>query len=107
VFYFRTSNGVRKTRQPVRSAFAIFTQTICEGLVPAWYDENNMPVTYATELEAQREIADDLIEHLQQFLGGEREYHDAITVGDVILPVDVWPDGSISIEDGRSFGKRS
>jgi hypothetical protein len=80
---------------------------ICEGLVPAWYDETNFPVVYTTALEAQREIADDLMEHLQQFLDGEREFDDAISVDDFILPVDVWPDGSISIEDGSTFGKRS
>jgi hypothetical protein len=98
---------MRKLRQPVRSAYAIFTQTICEGLVPAWYDESNFPVIYATELEAQREIVDSLMEHIQQFLEGEREFDDAITVEDFILPVDVWSNGSISIEDGRTFGKRS
>jgi hypothetical protein len=98
---------MRNVRQPVRSAHAIFTQTICEGLVPAWYDESNFPVIYATELEAQREIADDLMERLQQFLKAEREFDDAINVDDFILPVDVWPDGSISMEDGSTFGKRS
>ncbi len=95
------------TRQPVRSAYAIFTQTICEGLVPAWYEESNFPVIYGTQLEAQREIADSIMEHLKQFLKGEREFDDAISVDDFILPVDVWPDGSISTEDGRVFGKRS
>jgi len=98
---------VLAARQPTRSAFVIFTRTICEGLVPAWYDEANFPVVYATELEAQREIADDLMEHLQQFMEGERDFDDAITVEDFILPVDVWPDGSISTEDGSTFGKRS
>ncbi len=94
-------------QQPTRSAFTIFTRTICEGMVPAWYDETNFPVVYATELEAQREIADDLMERLQQFLNGERAFDDAISVDDLILPIDVWPDGSISTEDGSIFGKRS
>lgn len=99
--------SVLDNRKPVRTGFAIFTRTICEGLVPAWYDESNFPVVYTTELDAQREIADDLMEHLQQFLVGEREFDDAISVDDFILPVDVWPDGSISTEDGSTFGKRS
>ena len=98
---------MRQAKQPVRSAYAIFTQAICEGLVPAWYGECDYPVIYATEREAQLEIADDLMIRLDQFMKGEREFDDAITVEDVILPVDVWPDGSISIEDGRTFGKRS
>lgn len=97
---------MQDTRQPIRSAYSIFTRTICEGLVPAWYDETNFPVVYATELEAQREIADDLVEHLQQFLSGDRDFEDAIKVDDFILPVDVWPDGSISIEGGSIFGIR-
>ena len=75
--------------------------------MPAWYDETNLPATYATELEAQREFADDLMERLQQFLDGERGFYDAIAIEDLILPVDVLPNGSISIEDGRTFGKRS
>jgi hypothetical protein len=94
-------------RQPVRSAFAIFTRTICEGLIPAWYDESNLPVVYASENEAQREMADDLMERLQRFLDGECAFDEAVSLDDFILPVDVWPDGSISIEDGSVFGKRS
>lgn len=89
-----------------RSAYAIFTQSLCEGLVPTWHDESNLPVIYATELEAQRDIAEDLMEQLRQFLDGSREFDDAITTEDFILPVQVWPDGSISTEDGRTFRKR-
>lgn len=107
MFYFGTQKDVRELRQPVRSAYAIFTRTICEGLAPAWYDEKNLPVVYATEFEAQREIADDLMEHLRQFLAGEREFEDAVSIDDFVLPVDVWPDGSISTEEGIVFGKRS
>lgn len=93
-------------RQPIRSAYAIFTRTICEGLVPACYDECNLPVVYTTELEAQREMAEELMIQLQQFLDGERDFDDAICTDDVILSVDVWHDGSISTEDGSIFGKR-
>ena len=98
---------MRNVRQPVRSAYAIFTQTICEGLVPAWYGEGDLPVVYSTEREAQLEIVDSLMENLRQFRDGEREFDDAISVDDFILPVDVWSDGSVTIEDGSTFGKRS
>ena len=101
------TSWVIDARKPARSGFAIFTQTICDGLVPAWYDGNNLPVVYATETEAQREIVDDLIEHLQQFLDGTREFEDAICVDEFVLPVNVWPDGSVSIEYGSVFGKRT
>ena len=98
--------GVLPAPPTAHSAYAIFTQTICEGLVPTWHDGSNLPVTYPTELEAQREIAGDLMEQLRQFLDGSREFDDAISNEDFILPVKVWSDGSISTEDGRTFGKR-
>lgn len=98
---------MRNVRQPIRSAYAIFTQTICEGLVPAWYGQGDLPVVYATERKAQLEIVDSLMENLRQFRDGEREFDDAISVDDFILPVDVWSDGSITIEAGSTFGKRS
>jgi hypothetical protein len=86
-------------------AFCIFIDTVCEGRTPAWHDEKNMPVVYPTIEAAQREIADDVIDKLRQFLAGERDFEDAMTVEDYILPVDVLPDGSILDEDGNCFGK--
>jgi hypothetical protein len=62
-------------------------------------------VIYESEPEAQKEIAEMIIEHLQQFLTGGREFEDAITTEDFILPVEVWPDGSISTETGFGFGQ--
>ena len=89
-----------------QSAYCIFIETVCEGRIPAWHDEKGMPVVYPTEEAAQREIADDVMEKLRQFLEGERDFEDAMTVEDYILPVDVLPDGSILDEDGNCFGKK-
>ena len=72
--------------------------------MPTWRDEQGVIVTYATQREAQIEIAEMLLEQLRQFLTGERDFHDASTTGDFILPVEVWPDGTIETEDGRRFG---
>src|SRR4051794_20750773 len=44
-----------------KAAFAIFMETICDGLIPAWYDDRGFPVVYETEREAQLEIADSMI----------------------------------------------
>ena len=63
------------------------------------------PIIYATEREAQIEIAEMLIEQLKQFVAGEREFDDALTTGDFILPVEVWPDGTIETEKGLRFGQ--
>ena len=73
-------------------------------MMPTWRDEHGVIVAYATEREAQIEIAEMLLEQLRQFLTGERDFHDASTTGDFILPVEVWPDGTIETEDGSRFG---
>jgi hypothetical protein len=73
--------------------------------MPACYDETDFPVVFPTELEAQREIAGNQLTRVQEFLDGEREFFDAMEVDEFVLPVKVWPDGSISIEGGHRFGK--
>lgn len=72
--------------------------------MPACFDETDYPVVYVTELEAQREIADNQLTRIQQFLDGERDFDDAITTDEFVLPVDVWPDGRVSAEDGCLHG---
>ena len=73
--------------------------------MPACYDETEYPVVFPTEREAQCEIADSQLILIQQFLDGERDFDDAISTDEFVLPIDVWPDGSISTEDGRLYGK--
>ncbi len=90
-----------------RPAFSIFCMTVCDGVVPAWWDEGGWPVVYESENEAQKEIAELLIGQLRDFLEGGREFEDAITTGDFILPVTVWPDRSIVTENGVRFGRRT
>jgi len=87
-------------------AFCIFIETLCQGRIPAWHDEKYMPIVYPTIEAAQREIADEVMEKLQQFLDGERDFEDALAVEDYILPVEVLPDGSVQDEDGNCFGKK-
>lgn len=89
-----------------RSAFAIFTVTVCDGLIPAWHDEHGYPVTYKTEREAQLEIADMLMENLTQFIAGERDFAGAVSCEDFILPIEIWPDKTIQTDCGHRFGKR-
>jgi len=93
----------RKTK--VRAGYAIFSPMFFQRNMPACYDETDYPVVFPTELEAQREIADTQLTRIQEFLDGERDFEDAISTDEFVLPVVVRPDGSISTEDGRSFGK--
>ena len=86
----------------LRNGFCIYTVTFCQGPVPVVSDENGYCV-FETELEAQKEIVDNQITRLQQFLDGEREYEDAITVDEYVVPVTVHPDGVITDETGNRF----
>lgn len=94
-----------ESTQPLRDGFCIYIDTLCQGPVPAVSDENGY-IVFATELEAQREIVDHQITRLRQFLDGERDYEDAISVDEFVVPVTVQPDGKIVDEDGRCFGPK-
>src|SRR5690349_9694168 len=89
----------------LRNGFCIYINTFCQGPVPVVSDENGY-VIFETALAAQREIVDILQIHLQEFLDGEREYEDAITVEEYVVPVTVHPDGAITDEDDRCFGPK-
>jgi len=92
-------------QQPIRSGYAIFRSYLFQSTVPACYDETDFPVIYATELEAQREIADNQLTRIRGFLDSERDCADAIAIDEFVLPVNVWPDRRVSTKDGRLFGK--
>lgn len=96
---------MQEFQQPIRSGYAIFCPTIFQGTMPACYEEDH-PVVFATEREAQSEIADNQLTRIQQFLDGERDFEDAITTDEFVLPVTVWPDRSISTANGRKYGKQ-
>ena len=85
--------------------FAFTSILFAKGAVPVVSDENGY-VVFETELEAQREIVDSLMIHLEQFLDGQRDYEDVITVEEYVVPVTVHPDGTITDEDGRCFGPK-
>jgi len=92
-----------QTSTTLRDGFCIYINTFYQGPVPVVSDDNGY-VVFATELEAQKEIVDNQMTRLQQFLDGEREFEDAIEVEEYVVPVTVHPDGKIVDEDGRCFG---
>ena len=49
-------------------------------------DGEDKYIVFATEEEAQREIVDHAMTRLQQFLDGERDYDDAITIEEYLVP---------------------
>lgn len=93
--------------QTVRDGYCIYIDSVVEGQTPLWWDEQGKPVVYDSVEAAQREIADDLIDRLEQFMRGERDFEDAITVEEYAVPVSVFADGSITDEDGNYFAVRA
>src|SRR5882724_5110586 len=90
----------------IRTGFCIYIDTLCQGPVPVVSDGEGKYIVFETEVEAQREIVDNAIIRLKQFLEGERDFDDAITVEEYVVPVTVDPDGMITDEDGNYFGPR-
>lgn len=88
----------------IRKGYCIYINTFFQGPVPVLSDGEDKYVVFDTELEAQKEIVDNLVTLLQQFLDGERDFDDATTVEEYVVPVTVHSDGVITDEDGRCFG---
>jgi len=88
----------------LRNGFCIYVNFLFQGPAPVLSDGDDKYVVFETELEAQKELVDNQMTRLQQFLDGERDFEDAMTVEEYIVPVCVHPDGVITDEDGRSFG---
>lgn len=88
----------------LRDGFCIYINTFFQGPVPVVSDGDGKYVVFDTELEAQKEIVDNQMARLRQFLDGERDFDDAMTVEEYIVPVTVHPDGVIVDEAGNCFG---
>ncbi len=94
-----------------RRGYCIFIDTVFQGAVPSVSevdgddpDASGIISVFPTEREAQLEIADFIMTRLQQFLDGERDFDDAITVDEYVVEVDVLPDGRIVDAHGNRFG---
>ncbi len=84
--------------------FCVYITSVGEGRVPSVRGEHGLAYVFETEEEAQREIAENAMTRLQEFMDGERDFEDAITVEEYVASVTVNPDGSIVDEFGRPFG---
>ena len=95
----------------IRKGDCIFVDTLYQGSVPnvkdSGPDDLERVCLFPTELEAQREIADYMITRLQQFLDGERDFEDAVTLEEYVVEVDVFPDGTMVDADGNRRAQRT
>jgi hypothetical protein len=85
-----------------RHGFCIFINTVFQGCVPSVFDDDG-PVVFPTRMEAEREIAEFAMIRLREFLDGQRDFDDAITVEEYVVEVDVLTNGSITDEHGNHF----
>ena len=88
----------------LRTGFCIYMDTFFQGPIPTVSDGDDKYVVFETEREAQKEIVGCMIIRLRQFLDGERDFEDAITVQEYVVPVTVHPDGVFTDEAGNCFG---
>lgn len=72
-----------------KRGYCIYIDTVIDGPVPLEHDATGRAIVYATREEAERSIAEDVIDALQQFLDGERDFDDAMTVEQYVVEVEV------------------
>ncbi len=91
--------------------FCIYINTLSQGPVPSVKESSPNDAAnahericvFSTEREAQLEIVDLMMTRLQEFINGEREFDDAVTLEDYVVDVEVYPDGVIVDADGNVF----
>ena len=76
-------------------AYCVFIDTLAEGSVPSVRNELNQPYLFETKHDAEREIAENAMTRLKEFLDGERDFEDATTIEEYVTCVDVIPDGRV------------
>lgn len=81
--------------------------TVFQGVIPTVTDGDGHYVLFDTQLEAQKEVVDHHMTKLRQFLDGERDYEDAITVDEYVVRVEIRPDGTFLDEHGRVFSSKA
>lgn len=96
--------------KPAQNCWIIVTPTICQGDVPAYWGEGDKPITYATEREAWKEVADTQIMMLQNFIDDEDCDEDEVPefeVEDYVIACNVHPDGVITTDHGVFFDPKT
>ena len=84
--------------QPVALGYFVMIDTLCEGSVPSVFDDSGAPFLFQSQREAELEIVENMIERLQDFIRGERDFDDAITLEEYVVDVSLFADGSTSSE---------
>jgi hypothetical protein len=89
-----------------RNRWIVVTPTLCQGDVPAYWDGDDKPLTYATEREAWKEVADTQIMKLQEFIEDESRNPDEepeFEPEDYVIECNVYSNGVITTTQGVLF----
>ena len=67
--------------------YCIYIDTLAERTVPLVRDDDDNPCVFATQVDAEREIADNMMTRLREFMDGARDFEDAMTVEEYVVEV--------------------
>lgn len=101
----RAATPAKVRRRKPHRGFCIYINTFFQGPTLSVRDGDGWPCVFPTENAAQREIVSAWLIRLDQFLDGQRDFIDAITVDEYVIPVKVLSDGSVVDEAKRVSGK--
>jgi hypothetical protein len=85
----------------MRKGYVVLLNAVFEGVVPSVRDSLGKPYVFTTKVEAEHEIADNMMTRFQGFIDGTREFEDAITMEEYITEVAVMRDGSVQTTNGQ------
>lgn len=84
--------------------YVVMTPTLCQGDIIGCWGDDDTPVLYDTKEDAWKEIADDLITGLKQFIDGDRTLDEtSFSPDDFVMLVMVDDDGMIRCQEGILF----
>jgi len=92
-----------KPLDPDRSGYCLLIQTVCGGVTPYERDGKGNPIVYDSLQDIQRVFVEGIIERMEEFLAGKREFTDAMTIEEYITEVCVYPDGLVGDSEGNLF----
>jgi hypothetical protein len=95
--------GILSASETICSGYCVFITTVCEGLTPLVRGAGGLPFVFATRREAECDIVDTMQIRLNEFIAGERDFEDAITVEEYVVEVSVLRDGRVLCADGQIF----
>jgi hypothetical protein len=96
----------------MKEKWIILQSTLCQGTIPAWFGDDDKPVVWDTEEEAQAELLSEHINtlerHFKEFKNGDREFDEIeIDCQDWIEPCTVDDEGVITLEYGVVYDPKT